>query len=368
MLDGRSCLFSRALPEVGSSGRDDLYLNSLIHPLGRDITLECLVRLPRSSYGVIAAPNRSFRSLVRSGELYRLRREAGISEHWVYFSCNILQWEAFDPNRRRWMRLPQMPPNGCFMFADKQSKAVATELLVLGKETTSHVIMRYSILTNSWSSGMKMKTPRCLFGASSLGEKAILVGGVGAEGTVLNCAELYNSETGIWTTLPSMNKPRKNCSGVFMDGKFYVIGGHLSNTESHTCGEEYNLDTKTWRVIADMCPVRTAANEPPPLLTVVNNELYAAVHAERELKKYKKENNTWVTLGRLPERVFSVNGWGLAFRGCGERVIIVGGPRGSAGGTLEIHSWIPTDGPLEWELLASKPSGSFVYNCAVMGC
>ncbi|XP_058084005.1 F-box/kelch-repeat protein SKIP11-like [Magnolia sinica] len=351
-------------------GGDQSDLNSLIHPLGRDITINCLLHLSRSDYGALASLNRSFNSLVRSGELYKLRRQVGICEHWVYFSCNVLEWEAFDPNSRRWMHLPSMPANDCFMFSDKQSQAVGTELLVFGKEVTSHVILRYSILTNSWSSGMVMNTPRCLFGSASLGEIVIFAGGIDARGTVLNSVELYNSETGTWETLPSMNKPRKNCSAVFLDKKLYIMGGLGSNVESYTCGEEYNLETKTWRVIPDMYPVPTVATEPPPLHTVVNNELYAADHAEKELRKYNKENNTWVTLGRLPERVFSMNGWGLAFKGCGERLIIVGGPRGSGGGTVELHSWIPGDGPPEWELLAiaRRPSGSFVYNCAVMGC
>lgn len=342
--------------------------NSLIQALGRDISINCLLRLSRSYYCVLASLNRSFQSLLRSGELYKFRRQAGVCEEWVYFSCNVLEWEGFDPYRRCWIRLPQIPPNECFMFSDKQSQAVGTEVLVFGKEITSHIIFSYSILTNSWSHGMRMNTPRCLFSVSSLGEIAILAGGYDSQGNVLNSVELYNSETRTWETLPSMNKPRKMSSSVFMDGKFYVIGGHANNSEPYTCGEEYNLETRTWRVIPDMYPVKTAANEPPALLTVLNNELYAADYTEKEVRKYDKENNSWITLGGLPERAISMNGWGLAFRACGQRLITIGGPRGVGGGIVEINSWVPGDGPPEWELLASKPSASFVYNCAVMGC
>uniref|UniRef100_A0A5B6ZWF9 Putative F-box/kelch-repeat protein SKIP11-like n=1 Tax=Davidia involucrata TaxID=16924 RepID=A0A5B6ZWF9_DAVIN len=348
--------------------------DSLINPIGRDNSISCLIGLSRSDYGSVASLNRSFRSLIRSGELYRLRRQNGVIEHWVYFSCRLLEWEAFDPNRRRWMRLPVMPSNDCFMCSDKESLAVGTELLVFGKEMMSHVIYRYSILTNSWSSGMRMNAPRCLFGSASLGEKAILAGGCDSEGRILSSAELYNSETGTWETLPNMHKPRKMCSGVFMDGKFYVIGGiGGSDSKLLMCGEEFNLETRRWTEIPDMYPVHRevempAAAEAPPLVAVVQDELYAADYAHMELRKFEKDTRVWVTIGRLPERAGSMNGWGLAFRACGDQLIVIGGPRALGEGFIEVNSWVPSEGPPQWNLLARKQTGNFVYNCAVMGC
>ncbi|XP_042496265.1 F-box/kelch-repeat protein SKIP11-like [Macadamia integrifolia] len=345
-------------------------LDSLIQPIGRDISINCLLFCSRSDYGSLASLNRSFRSLIRSGELYKERRKKGLIEHWVYFSCHLLEWEAFDPIRRRWMHLPRMPANECFMWADKESLAVGTELLVFGKEVTSQVIYRYSILTNSWSSGLEMNAPRCLFGSASLGEIAILAGGSESQGRVLSSAELYNSETGTWETLPSMKKARRMCSGVFMDGKFYVIGGISDDAEALSSGEEYDLKSRSWREIPNMYPIQNGANggTAPPLVAVVQNQLYAADCAENEVKKYIKESNSWVTVGRLPERAVSMNGWGLAFRACGSQLIVIGGPRALAGGIVELNSWSPNEGPPQWELLASKHSPNFVYNCAVMGC
>ncbi|KAJ8563066.1 hypothetical protein K7X08_031518 [Anisodus acutangulus] len=349
---------------------DNLDSSSLIPAIGRDNSISCLIHCSRSDYGAIASLNTSFRSLIRSGELYRLRRPYGVVEHWVYFSCQLLEWEAFDPSRCRWMHLPSMNPNECFVFSDKESLAVGTELLVFGKEILSHVIYRYSILTNTWSSGMQMNAPRCLFGSASLGEIAILAGGCDSQGNILSSAELYNSESGTWNTLPSMNKPRKMCSAVFMDRKFYVIGG-IGGTESKllTCGEEYNLETGEWTEIPNMSPVRAgAAGEAPPLVAVVNNDLYAADYADMEVRKYDKQNKAWDTIGRLPERAASMNGWGLAFRACGDKLIVIGGPRAMGEGHIEVNSWVPSEGPPQWNLLGRKRSGSFVYNCAVMGC
>ncbi|KAB1208030.1 F-box/kelch-repeat protein SKIP11 [Morella rubra] len=364
--------------DEGGPGGDSSDSDSLISPIGRDNSISCLIRCSRSDYGSIASLNRSFRSLVRNGELYKLRRQNHVIEHWIYFSCHLLEWEAFDPIRHRWMHLPRMTSNECFMCSDKESLAVGTELLVFGKEVTSHVIYRYSILTNSWSSGMTMNAPRCLFGSASLGEIAILAGGCDSQGNILSSAELYNSETQSFETLPSMHKPRKMCSGVFMHGKFYVIGGiGGSDSKVLTCGEEYDLQTRTWTEIPHMSPGRSGAArenempataEAPPLVAVVNNELYAADYADMEVRKYEKERNEWVTVGSLPERAVSMNGWGLAFRACGDKLIVIGGPRTLGEGFIEINSWVPSEGPPQWNLLASKRLGNFVYNCAVMGC
>ncbi|CAN6907618.1 unnamed protein product [Brassica oleracea] len=344
---------------------DDSLINDII---GRDISISCLIRCSRSDYSSIASLNRSFRSLVKSGAIYKLRRQNRIIEHWVYFSCQLLEWVAFDPVERRWMNLPTMRSGDTFMCTDKESLAVGTDLLVLGKDDgSSHVVYRYSLLTNSWSPGKKMNSPRCLFGSASLGEIAIFAGGCDSLGKISDVAEMYNSELQTWTTLPKMNKPRKMCSGVFMDGKFYVIGGVGG-------GEEYDLAAKKWTEIPEMSPPRSrempASAEAPPLVAVVNNELYAADHAGMVVRKYDKGSKKWFTLGRLPERAGSVNGWGLAFRACGERLIVIGGPKSSGGGFIELNSWIPTSGgsPPVWTLLDRKHSSNFVYNCAVMGC
>ncbi|XP_030545027.1 F-box/kelch-repeat protein SKIP11-like [Rhodamnia argentea] len=344
---------------------DSSHSNSLINSIGRDMSINCLVRCTRSDYGSIASLNRSFRSLINTGELYKMRRQNGIVEHWIYFSCNLLEWEAFDPILGRWMRLPRMISNELFIFSDKESLAVGTELLVF----TTYMIYRYSILTNSWSSEGGMNAPRCLFGSASLGEIAIVAGGQDPHNNILSSAEMYNSETHEWHPLPSMHKRRKMCSGVFMDGKFYVIGG-IGGSEGRvlTCGEEYDLKTGRWTEIPDMSPGREtdipASAEAPPLVAVVNNELYSADYANMEVRKYDKVQRIWFPVGRLPESAASTYGWGLAFRACGDSLIVIGGPQNF----IELNSWVPSEGPPRWNLLARKRSSNFVYNCAVMGC
>ncbi|KAI4339371.1 hypothetical protein MLD38_024322 [Melastoma candidum] len=344
---------------------------SLINALGRDNSINCLIHCSRSDYGSIALLNRGFRSLVRSGELYRLRRKGGIVEHWIYFSCHLLEWDAFDPYRGRWMHLPRMSSNESAIYPDRESLAVGTELLVFSRYITS----RYSILTNSWSDQIPMHSPRCLFGSASLGEIAILAGGQDPENKILSSAVMYNSETGRWEELPGMHKPRKMCSAVFMDGKFYVLGGvGGSDLKPLTCGEEFDLKTRVWTEIPDMSPGRASGGMPataeaPPLVAVVNNQLYSANYADMEVRKYDKATRSWNSIGRLPDRADSMYGWGLAFRACGDSLIVIGGPSTHNESFIELNAWIPRDGQLpEWRVLGRKRSSNFVYNCAIMGC
>ncbi|KAA3460783.1 F-box/kelch-repeat protein [Gossypium australe] len=220
----------------------------------------------------------------------------------------------------------------------------------------------------------------CLFGTASLGEIAILVGGCDSQGNILSSAEMYNFDMQKCETLPSMNKSRKMCSMVFVDGKFYVIGGVGGvgkDARVLTSGEEYDLERKKWTEIPNMSPDRSGvpgeADIPvavgaPRHVAIVNDELYVADYVNLEVKKYGKERNSWVMIERLLERAVSMNGWGLAFRTCGDRLIVIGEPKTSGEGFIELNSWVLSEGPPQWNLLARNQSSGFVYNCVVMGC
>lgn len=347
--------------------------DSLLPGLVDDVALNCLAWACRSDYPSLACINRKYNTLIKSGYLYGLRKDQGIVEHWVYLVCDPRGWEAFDLARKKWITLPKMPCDECFDLADKESLAVGSQLLVFGRELLHFAIWKYNLIHHSWVKCQGMNRPRCLFGSGSLGSIAIVAGGSDKNGNVLKSAELYDATTGDWEMLPNMKTPRRLCSGFFMDGKFYVIGGMSSPTVSLTCGEEYDLKTKEWRRIENMYPHANKAAQAPPLVAVVNNQLYAVEHLTNLVKKYDKANNTWHVLGRLPVRADSANGWGLAFKACGEELLVVGGQRGPEGEGIVLNAWRPTpgvkDGTLDWKVQGVKEqSGVFVFNCAVMGC
>ncbi|VAI68278.1 unnamed protein product [Triticum turgidum subsp. durum] len=320
--ESTSCPMDVPLP-----GSGEVSWSNTIGVIGRDLFIYCLHRLSRWEYGAIASLNRDFNSVVRNGDIYRLRRKNGVAEHWIYLSCykNPPEWEAYDPSTGRWIQVPKMPPaQSKFIW---ESVAVGTELLVFGDR--GRVALRYSILTNSWTwLADGMNTPRCFFGSASVGEKAYVAGGADSSRNVLSSAEMYDSETHTWTPLPSMNRARYGCSGVFMDGRFYVIGGNSSSHKVLTCGEEYDLNRRSWRVIDNMSQGLNETDEGASLLlAVVNNELYAADYEKNnELKQYDKLDNKWITLGKLPVHSKDKYGRDMGFRACGDRLIVIGPP------------------------------------------
>lgn len=291
----------------------------------------------------------------------------------MYLVCDPRGWEVFDSVRRKWLRIPKIPCDECFNHADKESLAVGTELLVFGRELFDFAIWKYSLISHDWVRVGGMNRARCLFGSGTLGTIAIVAGGSDKNGNVLKSAEMYDSTTGTWEVLPSMHTQRRLCSGFFMDGKFYVIGGMTNAIVPLTCGEEYDLETRKWRKIENMYPNVGRAAQAPPLVAVVDNQLYAVDYPTNMVMKYNKAKNTWEVLGRIPVRADTSSGWGLAFRACGDKLLVVGGQRGPEGESIVVNAWCPKsgvkNGTLDWQVLGAKEHvGVFVYNCAVMGC
>ncbi|XP_057973390.1 F-box/kelch-repeat protein At5g60570-like, partial [Malania oleifera] len=217
-----------------------------------DVALNCLARACRSDYASLSCLNTRFNSLIKSGLLYDLRRKMRIVENWVYLVCDPRGWEAFDPMRKRRMRLPC---DECFNHADKESLAIGSELLVFGWEFLDFAIWKYSLIHRSWVKCDEMNFPRCLFASGSFGSIAIVAGRSDKNGNVLKSVELYVSTSGKWELLPNMHSPRRLCSRFFMDEKFYVIGGMSSPTVSLNFGEELDLKTRQWRRIEGMYPI-----------------------------------------------------------------------------------------------------------------
>ncbi|KAF8673440.1 hypothetical protein HU200_049005 [Digitaria exilis] len=305
----------------------------------------------------------------------------GRLKYWVYFLCDFARLNAYDIDRQLWFQVPRIIKDACPMDGYKDSIAMGRNLLVFfkgkGVEHTQFCQFKYTIEHNYWSWAPPMNCPRSLFGSASVGHKAYLAGGIDYHGTVLSSAETYDCLQKRLDPLPSMNRARMLCSGVFMDGKVYVIGGKGSNNEELTCGEEY--DFESWRVIEKMTEglhVRVKSFGAPPLVAVVNNELYGADYIEKNVKKYDKKNNRWITLGRWPESITSSsrNGWGICFKACGEQLIMIGwatvfSTTWLSEPMVELYSWVPDGRPPAWNLIASKRGtrGS-EYHAAVISC
>ena len=73
-------------------------------------------------------------------------------------------------------------------------------------------------------------------------------------------------------------------------------------------------------------------------MAVMDNQLYYdEEHLTNMVNKYDKESHTWSEMGRLPVHVDSFNGWGLAFKGYGEQLLVVSGQRGLEGEAVMLN-------------------------------
>ncbi|GAB2226013.1 hypothetical protein Droror1_Dr00021796 [Drosera rotundifolia] len=357
---------------ISSKGRTCIPL------LSDELELIILARFPISEYWKVCVISKKILALFRMGELFRIRRELKVTELSVFMlASGETNWRVFDRNFTSCRRLPLLPGDSCFISGDKESLCAGTHLLVSGKEIEGPAIWRYDLAMNKWYHGPSMIEPRCLFASASCGDFAFVAGGISMMGTrargILNTAEKYNPESRSWVPLPRMSEKRKLCSGIYMDNKFYVIGGQNEKGEALTCGEVFLEEANIWLKIPDIIrdsPVATSS-ESPPLVAVVDNELYSIETSSNQLKVYLKASNSWKKLGPVPVRTDFNRGWGVAFKSLGNELLVIGGstvPRAGHGMTIYTCRPHPGNEELQWKLLESGKSRSshFIYNCSVM--
>lgn len=347
---------------------------SYIPSLDYELEGQILARIPRSEYWKLCLVNRRCLTLLKSGELFKIRRELGVKESSVLMApIGENSWWAYDREFKTRRKLPNLQTDFCFISGDKESFCAGTHLLVSGREVDGLVTWRYELAMNRWYKGPLMITPRCLFASATCGTSAFVAGGVGIEpnSEVYDTAEKYNPETKSWEPLQRMKRKRKLCSGCYMDNKFYVIGGRNEDGEL-TCGEFFDEGMNRWNLIPDMLkddPVLSSHS--PPLVAVVNNELYSLETSSNQLKVYVKSSNTWKQLGPVPVRADFNKGWGVAFKSLGNELLVIGAPSDSgAGNCMAIYTCCPDldANELRWRLVNRNRNqiGHFILNCSVM--
>ncbi|PWA98651.1 Galactose oxidase, beta-propeller [Artemisia annua] len=372
-----ACKSSNKDPKEDLEEPQDADYSNHIPSLSYELEGLILARFPRSEYWKLSFVNKRYGALLKTGELFKIRKHIGFSEPSVLMlASGENRWWAFDTGFSSRRKLPILPTDMCFSSGDKESLCAGTHLLVSGREIESLMIWRYEFATNKWYKGPYMINPRCLFASATCGNSAMVAGGVVevTNGTHVICdtAEKYDPETRLWSPLPRMNQQRKLCSGCYMDNRFYVIGGRNDDKEL-TCGEFFDEETNQWTLIPGMLkedPVLSSHS--PPLIAVVNNELYSIEACSNQLKVYLKNTNSWKKLGCVPVRADCNRGWGVAFKSLGNELLVIGASAMSPSkNSMAIYTCRPNpelDGSPEWKLVDSGKIqlSHFILNCSVM--
>ncbi|KAM1777784.1 hypothetical protein FF1_044221 [Malus domestica] len=211
----------------------------LIPNLPDELSIQIIARFPRICYFNIRLVSRKWKETVTSSELFKLRKELGTSEEWLYLLTKIeedkLSWHTFDPLSRRWQRLPQMPnvvyeeefskSSSRFSMWNMVGPSIKIDHTIRGwlgrknafermlfcggfyKATTVRCVWRFDPIQNAWSGVTIMSASRAYCKTGILNNKLYVVGGVTRErgGLIpLQSAEVFEPSTGTWSEVPSM--------------------------------------------------------------------------------------------------------------------------------------------------------------------
>jgi Kelch motif/F-box domain len=353
------------LPQAGSlqiSPRTDA---RLIPSLPDEISLQILARVPRAYYLNLRLVSWSWRNAVTDSEIYRLRKELGRTEEWLYVLTkggdNKMSWHAFDPINSIWQKLPLMPnvvqeeelkrglpglmTSVIRNFLGKKDAAERVPycgcaigvvngcLYVLGgfsKASALKSVLQYNPCTNSWNKVCSMSTGRAFCKTSLLNNKIYVVGGVsrGTTGTggltPLRSAEVYNPDTDTWTEVPSMPFSKaETLPAAFLVELLKPIATGMTTYRGKLCvpqslyswpffvdvgGEVFDPVTNSWAEMpagmGEGWPARQASSK---LSTVLDGELYALDPStssdDSKIKMYDHHEDAWkVVTEKVPFR------------------------------------------------------------------
>ncbi|KAF8103622.1 hypothetical protein N665_0187s0023 [Sinapis alba] len=309
---------------AGLKSHDACYVD---HKILYELEVEIIARLPCFEYWKLQFLNKKFLELLKSCEIFRVRQERGLVNPYVILHSGAeSNWEMFDKDFKTFRRLPKVPSSDyCFFFSDKETISVGIQMDGIGNPI------------------------------------------------VVQTVEKYNADIKSWTMINGMHKARKFSSGYFLRGKFYVLGGRDENDKHLTCGESYDEATNSWELIPDMLKdmIFIMPSQSPPLIAVVDENLYMLETSLNELRVYDINTNSWKKLGVVPVSANAAFGWGIAFKSMGDRLLVVGTSH-SWHRTTKVYSCCPSPDVEEqhWEVLKYWCAGAelpqFIHNCSVM--
>ncbi|KAL4608091.1 kelch-like ECH-associated protein 1a-like [Arapaima gigas] len=175
-----------------------------------------------------------------------------------YRQQSLTSAEAFDPSRKAWVQLANMPTPGsglgaCALFG--LLYVVGGRNLSLQDSSESGSLSCYNPMTNQWTELAPMHVPRNRVGVVVVDGSIYAAGG--SHGSVHhNTVEKYDPETDSWIFVRPMSVARLGAGVASCGDMLYVAGGFDGENRWRTA-ERYHPDTNTWEAIASMSYVRS---------------------------------------------------------------------------------------------------------------
>jgi hypothetical protein len=270
--------------------------------------------------------------------------QMGVAEGWIYVLAETPEGSAFrayDPIASKWSVLPPTPGRSqTQQWQGFACIAVGHKFLLIGgtpitqKKSPGNAdrysvicsdVVIYDALTNQWTRGASMTTPRSWFAAALVENKVYVAGGQG-NAKFLDSAEVYDPVTDTWTEISTMAVVRSSCQGLSLGGQFWVVAGEYVKNHQRSSAEVYDAKSGTWRFVPDMYLDDSKVMEPSAV--TATGEL-VCVHQKR-IMAYQKELNTWTQLGHISggeEYARPYSRFGFACESVGGSLYIIGGTR-----------------------------------------
>ncbi|XAR49435.1 hypothetical protein NMG60_11032643 [Bertholletia excelsa] len=225
----------------------------LIPRLPDEISIQILARLPRICYLGVKLVSQSWKAAIMSPELYKVRKELGTTEEWLYVLTKVddgkLMWHALDPLSKKWQRLPLMPN----VAREEEQKRGLASLRLWNMVGSS---IRISDAVRGWL-GRKDALDRMLFCGCAIGavDGCIYVLGGFFKASAMSCVWRYDPILNRWNEASPMSIGRAYCKTGVLNKKLYVVGGVTRNRGGVTplqSAEVFDPCTGQWSQLPSM--------------------------------------------------------------------------------------------------------------------
>lgn len=222
----------------------------LIPNLPDEISIQILARLPRVSHCKAKLVSRSWRAALTSAEYYKVRKELGTTEVWLYVLTKLdgekLVWHALDPISCIWQRVPPMPD----ISAEGGTRRAISS-------TRLWNILGSSITTIRGLFGRRDALDEIPFCGSAIGavDGCLYVLGGFCRASAMNCVWRYDPIFNAWSEVCPMSISRAYCKTGVLNNKLYVVGGvtrgqgGLAPLQS---AEVFDPSSQTWSEVPSM--------------------------------------------------------------------------------------------------------------------
>ncbi|POO04062.1 F-box domain containing protein [Trema orientale] len=225
----------------------------LIPSLPDELSIQIIARLPRICHFNVRLVSRKWKATVMSPELFKLRKELGTTEEWLYLLTKVeedeLLWHALDPLSKRWQRLPSMP-NVVYEEGSNKGFSMFWMWSMLGPG------MRIADFIRGWL-GQKStfdQMPFCGCAVGAVNGCLYVIGGF-SRSSAMKCVWKFDPIQNSWSEVPAMTTGRAYCKTGILNDKLYVVGGVSQGRGGLTplqSAEVFDPSTSSWSEVPSM--------------------------------------------------------------------------------------------------------------------